>query len=143
MENKNKLPQRFGVLEVEEAKEDGTVIFTCLAHPGMQQPLYYMFEDLKRGFCCPQCMDDASKLPSNVIRMVGKQYKNYVAIRNVGLSPAGQRSSHHPFWRCFCILCHRERNIRADVLRNGKPPLCKCMKKGSTNEGPVGDRTDG
>ena len=132
---KNK-PLRSGTLEqVGPADENGEFTIKCLNHPQKQLPQPTL-ERFKQWECCPRCADEAADLPSNVIRMVGKRYRDYVALSDMGPEYKKQRGngSRHPWWRCYCIFCHKITIIRADILRNGAPPLCACKKKRPVNE---------
>ena len=138
-----KTKDRFGVLEVREIDGD-TYHMTCLVHTE-RRPLRLTAKQLETAIMCPACCNDNATLRKNAVRMTGRTFGGYVAIKTKGLSiGAGtvkrnqkqwrgkaelQHSyNRHKYWLCYCVTCYATREIRGDVLRGKKVPRCTNCK---------------
>ena len=143
---------RYGVLEIVSITNDRALV-QCIAHLD-KQPFALTLQQLQDGAKqCPACYVDSRELRPNQHNHTGERIGDYVAIKNIGLSskanairenarqwrknsPFGLRHTYcqHSYWLVYCIVCRREREIRGDVLRSGKLPLCRgCLRNRGNN----------
>ena len=137
-----KRKDRFGVLEVQEIDGDMYHV-TCLVHTE-RRPMRLTAKQLETAHVCFACCNDDATLRKNAVRMTGRTFGGYVAIKLMGLSTGaatvkrnqkqwrGKAKLDHntycrnKYWLCYCVKCHKTREIRGDVLRSGKTPKCNC-----------------
>lgn len=119
---------------------------TCLAHPD-RRPLLLTSKQWAVAVQCPACTIDGIGRSGNVNDMTGRTFGGWVAINSVGISSGAAtvlknqktwrgvvklvyRYNRNIRWRCYCTHCHKEREIRGDVLRSGRTPKCQCQTRG-------------
>ncbi len=139
-----KTNDRFGVLVVRSVAGD-VHLCTCLVHTD-RRPMQLSADKLKTAIQCPKCYFAAMKLRQNANKLTGQTFGDYVAVERVGLSSGAHdvwcnqqqwkgktKLQHsycrHKYWLCYCRHCHKEREIRGDVLHSDKVPKCQCQKE--------------
>ncbi len=99
---------------------------------------------LQTAIQCYACCSDAMELRKNATGLTGQTFGDYVAIKLTGLSinaatiKQNQKRwaekakldynayNRNKYWLCYCQYCHKERELRGDVLRSENVPKCNC-----------------
>ena len=133
-----KTKDRFGVLEVQTIDGDMHHM-ACLVHTD-RRPLRLTAKQLETAIMCPACCNDNATLRKNAVRMTGRTFGGYVAIKLMGLSTGAAtvkrnqkqwqgkaKLDHntycrHKYWKVYNVKCRHEIELRGDVLRAGKTP---------------------